>query len=73
MVNGQPNIQIFSLLENHKIGQQHRAIVATIQLTEEEERYFLNDGIQTYLTIKFPILGEDGTDHHQCRQRVHVH
>lgn len=54
---GKTSADIFQLDMSKDFDAHDRAVMETGEPVEAEEEFFLADGVHTYLTVKFPIIG----------------
>jgi len=58
---GKTAADIFPSAIGEDFNAHDRAVVTTGQPIEAEEKFPQDDGVHTYLTVKFPIFGADGS------------
>ena len=58
---GKTTADIFPSAMGEDFNAHDRAVVTTGQPIEAEESFTQDDGVHTYLTVKFPIFGADGS------------
>ncbi len=57
---GKTSAEIFPPEIGEPFGAHDLDVIKTGAPIEEEEEFLMDDGVHTYLTVKFPILGENG-------------
>lgn len=57
--HGKRTSEIFPSDKSSKFDEHDKSVINTGTPVEAEEEFVVEDGVQTYLTVKFPILGVD--------------